>query len=251
MILATVRELRRLKKSDGITSLPTQSIPIINLLRLAPWGLLLVFMAKDGAFENARHLAPYYPFLFTVWLVGVGHSQVTRQREWQRLGLGIMVVAALLLAAASERPLFPAKTIFRLVQSKFSSSDFLSDECTHYLGSFYQIALGRRNFLAEKLPPGEKVIGFYDKMPTMDEPGLWLPFGERRVECVLPEDPPERLRALGIHYLVLNGSAVVSTCGSIEKWTARYNASVLDQYAFPQPTRQPNGPADLYIVRLD
>ena len=252
MIFVTVRELQCLKKRSNRFTVPAiEPLPILNLLRLAPWGLLLVFMAKNGAFENARHLAPYYPFLFPVWLVRTGHSQVTRQREWQYLGLGTMVVAALLLVTVSERPLFPAQTVFRFVHSRFSNGGFLSDECGHYLESIYQITLGRRHFLQEKLLPGEMVVGYYDKLTSIDESGLWLPFGKRRVECVLQDDPPERLHNLGIHYLVVNGSTVRSTYGSIDKWTARYKATVVDQYVFPRLTPKWSGPPDIYIVRLD
>ena len=84
-----------------------------------------------------------------------------------------------------------------------------------------------------------------------NEPGVWLPFGRHRVECLLPDDPPERLRDLGIRYAVLNGSTIITTYGSIEKWTAKYNAAVVDQYAFPLSTRKPTGTPDLYIVRLN
>jgi hypothetical protein len=251
MIWATIRELRRLRKQGGITGVAIDPVPVLSLLRLVPWGLLLLFMAKNGAFENARQLAPYYLFLFPAWLVRPGHPQVTRRPSWQRLGLLIMAVTLLLIVASTERPLFPSQTVFKQVQSRFSSSDFLSDECTHYLDSTCQVALARRDYLKEKLPPGEKVIGYYDKISAADEPGVWLPYGQRRVECLLPDEPPERLRELGIHYAVLNGSTVRNTYGTVEKWTARYNAGVVDQYIFPRSTRQPTDPPDLYLVRLN
>jgi len=253
MIFVTLRELKRLKKPLRSGPIPVGGSPppTIFLLRLAPWGLLLVFMAKVGAFENARHLAPYYPFLFPAWLAGAGQSQVTRRQSWQRFGLVTMAVAALLVAASAERPLFPAQTVFKWVQQRFSSSDFLSEECVHYLESTSQIALGRREFFKNKLPSDEKVVGYYDRLSAADEPGIWLPYGQRRVECLLPDEPPERLRDLGIHYVVINGSTLKNTYGDISKWLDRYNASVVAQYAFPASTRQTSAPADLYLVRLN
>lgn len=251
MVLVTIFQLRRLRKESRITGHAAKTLRVPSLLRLAPWGLLLIFMAKNDAFENARQLAPYYPFLFPAWLVRAGQSQVTRQPSWRRLGLWTMAVTVLLIVASTERPLFPAQTVFKLVQSRFPNSDFLSDECVHYLDSTYQAGLARRNYLKEKLPRGEKVIGYFDKLSSADEPALWLPYGQRRVECLLPDDPPQRLRDLGIHFAVLNASSIRSTCGTIEKWTTRYNASVVDQYEFAKSTRLPADLPDLYIVRLN
>ena len=194
---------------------------VLRLLRLAPWGLLLLFMAKVETYENARQLAPYYIFLFPLWLVKAGQSQVTRRRSWQRLAFAVMTITVLLLATISERPQFPAQTMFKLVQSKFPGSDFLMNECFHYLDSNYQIALARRDCLAKALPPGETVIGYSSMIFSDDEIGLWLPYGRRHVECLLPGDPPARLRALGIHYVTLNGPFVNQTFGNIGNWLKR------------------------------
>src|ERR1019366_273063 len=135
LIFAALHEIRRWKKSGGLVAMPLAPAPILRLLRLAPWGLLLVFMAKVGTVENARHLAPYYLFLFPAWLVTAGHAQVTRLSSWQRLAGQIMVLTTVLLATLSERPLFPAQTLFQAARSKFPNSEFLSDEYGHYLES--------------------------------------------------------------------------------------------------------------------
>jgi hypothetical protein len=251
LIFATLLDLRRLRKGGAITVVEVTPPPVLTLLRLVPWALLLLFMAKIGTFENARQLAPYYAFLFPVWLARPGQSHVTRRRSWQTLGLQIMFVTVLMVIASTERPLFPSQIVFKYVKAHFSSSDFLSDECEHYLESTYRAAISRRDFLKANLPAGESVVGYYDKMTSVDEPGVWLPFGSHRVECILPDDPPERLRDLGIHYAVLNGSTVRTTYRDVEKWTAKYNAVVVAQYAFPKTLRKPTDPPDLYIVRLN
>ncbi|HEX4349433.1 MAG TPA: hypothetical protein VH251_03560 [Verrucomicrobiae bacterium] len=59
-----------------------------------------------------------------------------------------------------------------------------------------------------------------------------------------------RRRALGIHYVVLNGPFVNQTFGNIGNWLKRNDGSVADQYSFPKPDHQPADPPDLYIVRL-
>jgi hypothetical protein len=251
MVLVTWREGARLRKKGGLVESSFEQVVVLRLLRLVPWGLLLLYMAKVGTYENARQLAPYYLFLFPAWLVRAGHAQVTRQHSWQRLAFAVMTVAALLLATISERPLFPARTIFKVVQSKLPGSDFLMDECFHYLDSNYEIALERRGYFKKALPPDEKVVGYSAMIFFDDETGLWLPYGRRRVECLLPGDPPEGLRALGIHYVVLSGPFVNQTFGNIANWLKQYDASVVDQYAFPKPGRRPADPPDYYIVRLN
>lgn len=208
-------------------------------------------MAKVGTFENARQLTPYYALLFPAWLVNPGQPWITRQRQWQRLGWLIMVVTVVLVATVGDRPLFPAKTIWGGLGVKFPDSDVVSAQCSRYVDSFYQIIQARRNYLKRALPRGETVIGYYGQISDVDEPGIWLPYGQRRVECLLPDDPPERLRFLGIQYVVVNGTAVDQTHGNIRKWTDKYNASVVDQYIFPKQSRQVSEPPDLYLVRLN
>jgi len=251
MIWASWRALRQLRREGQLTGPAIPASPVLRRLRFAPWGLLIVFAAKNGAFENARHLAPYYPFLFTAWLVKPGHSRVTRQRSWQNLALATMIVAALLLATIVERPLFPAQTVFRFVRSHFSNSDLLQDECVHYLDSISQGIAARRNFIRQQLPAGEKVIGFYDKMTDTEEPGIWFAGGRPRVECQLPDDSPDRLRHLGVRYVVVDAIAVQNHDGNLDHWLQRYHATVIAQYPPPNPTVQPARRADLYIVQLN
>jgi hypothetical protein len=251
LIFAALHEMRRLPK-DGVTiATAVQPVPFLRLLRLAPWGLLLIFMAKVGTFENARQLTPYYAFLFPAWLIKAGHTRVIRLHSWQRLVLPVMALTALLLATLSERPLFPAQTIFKLVQSKFPHSGFLMEESSHYLASNYQVTVARRNYLQKMLPPGETIIGYYAKICFVDEPSIWLPYGQRQVECLLPDESPARLRSLGIHYVVLNGDAINQTYGNIGKWMDRYDAHLVSQFIFTKQPRHISEPADLYLVQLN
>ena len=63
-----------------------------NRLRLLPWLLLLLFMAKVGTYANARQLAPYYVFLFPIFLVCAGHADLVRRHWWQLSGLLVMLL---------------------------------------------------------------------------------------------------------------------------------------------------------------
>jgi hypothetical protein len=105
----------------------------------------------------------------------------------------------------------------------------------------------QRNHIATELPPGERVVGFAS-MLGMSEVGLWLPFGQRRVEWVLPGDAPERLYELGIHYVVVEDSAPRAPNETIEQWMNRYGGDLVDQVSFTvQPGRPPR---HVYLFHL-
>jgi hypothetical protein len=231
---------------------PIDHNPFLRLLRLAPWGVLLVFMAKVGTFENARQMAPYYAFLFPVFLIKAGHSNLVRRRDWQRLGLLMMTITGILLATLSERPLFPAKTIYRALHAKFPGCELVSDEYFRYLESNYQVRQARRDYLEAALPPDETAIGYYAGMLDVDEPGIWLPRPQRRVEDITSGDSPEQLRSLGIHYVVVDGAAVLHQNGSITNWMNKYDAGLVGEYVFPRTSFQsPPPPPDFYLTRLN
>ena len=214
----------------------------IGWLHLAPWGLLLLFMAKVGSFENARHLTPYYPFLFPLMLAHRGHSILVQKRWWRRLGLFTMVLTAAMIVTLSGRPLFPAKTIFKFLYGKFPENKLVRDEYTGYCESIYQILEGRRNYLKTALPPSEKVIG----VDMQDEPGVWLPFGKRANEYLLlmdVQDSCERMRKLGIHYCIVHRNGIA--------WITNYNGVVVGQYTIPTVFHPIINLPDLYIVHVD
>ena len=179
LMLTAIFEARRYGKSaPDVAVVPRERIPL--LLRLAPWGLLLLFMAKVGTFENARHLAPYYVFLFPIFLIRPGHTEVVRQRQWRNLGLAVMVLTVVMLSTLSERPLFPAKTIWSALYSKFPGNEFVSDEYSRYLKSCYQLIQSKRDYLKQTLqalPSNGTVIGYDAEIMGVDEPGIWLPYG--------------------------------------------------------------------------
>jgi hypothetical protein len=210
--------------------------------------LLLLFMAKVGTFSSARHLAPYYIFLFPLFLVKLAHSQVVRQSRWQRLGLEIMVFTAIVVAAAGNRPLLPLPLVWKMLHKKFPNNALVADQCARYADSDFVAAAARKNFVEKLLPPDETVVGYYPVVCDVDEPALWLPYGRRRVELVSPGDSPERLQSLGIHYIVVH---LYQRDGSITDWMAKYRATLAGQYTFPNPATAVFTPPELYLVRLN
>ena len=214
------------------------------LLRLAPWALLLLFMAKNGTDQNARQLAPYYAFFFPVLLIKPGHLPLMRLGWWQRVGLLLMSFTALLLVLAPGRPLFPAKAVIGGLRAKYPHSKFIS-QTWHYVSRIS--GEERRNFFKKNLPAGESVLG-YAAVFDADEPGLWLPDGQRRVERLLMDDTPERLHSLGIHYVVLEDSFLKVADQTLEQWMNKYNADLVSQLTYAMALGGESG--QLYLVHI-
>jgi hypothetical protein len=247
LILATTFEMRRQRKTGSVGQI-AQRDPLLFWLRAVPWALLLLFMAKIGTFSNARQLAPYYLFLFPIFLVKPRHAIVVRQRRWQRLGLEIMAFTAIVVAGAGNRPLLPLSAVWAKLHTRFPANELVTDQYTRYADSDFVAAVARKNFLDQSLPPDETVVGYYPVICDVDEPGLWLPYGRRSVECIAPGDSPERLRSLGIHYVIAH---LNPPDGGITNWLKKYHGTITAQYAFPNPVTTTFTPPDLYLVRLN
>jgi hypothetical protein len=223
------------------------------VLRATSWLALLVFVAKVGSYENARQLAPYYPLLFPAFLVMAGHAVVVRRRHWQLLGLTTMALTAFLVITLAGRPLFPPRIVLGLLLEKFPKSELVSTEARQYLLSMGQGIKARRDCFRQSLPPDAKVVGYFVGNCDGDEPGLWLPYGQRHVEWILPEDSSEYARSMGIRYMVINTFALPQSGMTLQQWLQKYNASIITEFSFsgdfvigsPQPDF-----SGYYLVRL-
>ena len=252
LIFISFLALHQRRQSTGFKHPRPPSDPYLRGLRLAPWGLLFIFMAKVGSIEIARLLTPYYAFLLPAWLVRTEHRALMCQRAWQRCGLLVMAFTVVLMATLGDRPLFPAKTLLPQLREQFPDSKLISALCSHYLESPYQMMEARSRYLQQRLPPDETVIGYFTSVCEVDEAGVLLPYyGQRRIEYLLPEDPPERLRSLNIRYVVVSETAVLRTVGSLEHWLAKYHGTLMGQHAFPRPSNRTFTPYTLYLVRLN
>jgi len=216
-------------------------------LRLAPWGLLVLFMAKVGTYQNARQLAPYYVFLFPSLLILSGHARVVRQVAWQWLAYAVMLGTLILLFLSRGHPLFPAQTLFGNLAKRYPDSTSLAHLAVSY--STQSIVQTQLNCLQDDLPPGEKIIGYYSTYNCVAEPGLWQPLGVRRILRVLPGDSPEQVRREALHYIVVDEQALLHSEQSIQEWLHAYDAEVVREKAFliqwGKPLRH------YYLVRLN
>jgi hypothetical protein len=215
-------------------------------LRMAPWGLLLLFMAKVGTYQNARQLAPYYVFLFPSLLVAPGQVRLVRQAVWQRLACAVMLVAVLLLISSRAHPLFPAQTFFGWLQEKYPQSKIAARLAVSYsTQSFVQTQM---NCFQNDLPSSETNIGYYSTFNCVAEPGLWQPFGSRHVERILPGDSPAQLRLQSIRYIVVDEQALLDSKQTVAEWLQMYDAELVKEAAFMTQWEKPL--RHLYLVRL-
>jgi hypothetical protein len=247
LTIATIFEIWRRRSASAGDEIIRQD-KYLFWLRVAPWTLLILFMAKVGTFSSARHLAPYYIFLFPLFLVKCGHSKVVRQPRWQRLGMEIMAFTAIVVAVAGNRPLLPLPFVWEKLHAQFPKNELVADQHARYTESDYEANLARKNFLDQNLPPDETIIGYCPNICDPDEPSLWLPFGRRRVEYITSSDSPEWLRSLGIRYAVVR---LNPRHGDISEWLEKYRGTLAASYAFPKPSIKIPLRPDIYLVRLN
>jgi hypothetical protein len=224
-----------------------KSDPIIRSLRFVPFAALLIFMAKVGSYQNARQLAPYYVFFLPWLLVNPIWSQLVRRAWWQRLGLLVMAGTAILLVVERNRPLFPAETVIASLQTMRPQSQFLAktlDSYTFWSSMKIQVT----NPFKNELPPDEPVLG-YAALVGVAEPGLWLPFGQRRVERLLPEEAPDALRQKQMRYVIMEEQYLDKVVKeTLEQWLKQYDAEQISQLTYKYG---PAGPMRrMYLVRL-
>lgn len=227
-LLLAVAILGALLFRRGKSSL--QPATFLRLVRAAPWLALIVFMAKVGSYENARLLAPYYPLLLPAILACPGHDAIVRGRLWQRFGVATMILTAFLVVTLPFRPLFPARWVFHLLREEFPKNQVLLLEEVQYTAAVRWDIEMCRACLLRAVPADATVVGYFPRRNNADEPGLWLPFGQHRVELILPGDPPPALRQLGVRCLVAPSAVLQASGESLEQWLGKYNATLISQF---------------------
>jgi hypothetical protein len=202
-------------------------------------------MIKVGTYQNARQLAPYYVFFFPSLLLMAGQAPLVQRRWWQRCGLAVMLSAVALLLVSRDRPLLPSETLARQLHARHPKSRFLAlVHEAYWIRSSSEIL---RQPFAGYLPTDEGVVGYATFHGTC-EPGLWAPFGTRRVKRVLQEDSPAEIRSRGIRYVVLDEDDGWFKAKPLAQWLADANAELVKEIAYlPAPRSAPNR---LYLVRL-
>jgi hypothetical protein len=114
----------------------------------------------------------------------------------------------------------------------------------------YEVYASRSDPLAglrPHFPPGLAAIAFIGTEDDIDI-SLWKPYGSRRVESFLLEDPPKRIRASGIEYAVVGGFYLQANGTTIQEWLQKSGAELLATTNATMTVSQ--GPELWYLVRF-
>jgi hypothetical protein len=213
-------------------------------VRIAPWISLAAYCMGTGMVTSARLIAPYYPFLLPLLLVGPAQSEIIRRRWWHAMTGGVLILAFVVLVLSPDRPLWPAQTVLTKLAAKHPDQRLLTRALR-----VYAVYAGRSDSLAggrDQLPPGIKAVGF---IGTGDDVAisLWRPYGQRHVEIFLLTDPPEQIRQR-VQYVVI-GEAILKLSGTtIDDWLQKSGAELVATTNATQ--RVAEGPQPWYVVRF-
>ena len=221
--------LKSKSDSSSETARATVAVParrdIVRALVLAgSWVALLAYCAKAGMAEPERLIAPYYPLLLPLLLIGRAQAEIVRRSWWRVLAGVVVILAFFVLIVSPDRPLWPAQTLLSRLAGHYPDNHLVSRA-----RAVYAVYSERSDPLANVrafLPPEVRVVGFIGTEDDCDI-SFWLPFGSRRVEHFLLNDPPEQLRQKGVEYVVVNGATVHPGGVTVEDWMNKTGAKVI------------------------
>jgi hypothetical protein len=165
-------------------------------------------------------------------------------KGWWFAGLGVFLLAGLLLVISPARPLWPAVTVLRALRA---------DQSPHRLvkraWSVYSTYAGRADaFQAVRavLPPDATPLG----LVAQDDPetSLWRPFGSRRILDVCDADSPELTRGRGIKYVVVSSQALIENNTTLTAWLAKHEGDVVQSLSLQVKVQ--SGPKEWFLVKL-
>ncbi len=205
LLLVSLVAARLVKKEDVVGNgfVSRSAIPRAfgQFVLIAPWIALLAYAMKSGMVTPQRIVAPYYPLLLPLLLVGVGQSQIVRRSWWRVMVAGVLALAFVVLILSPDRPLWPAKTILSKLHEQHPDQ-----RLTARALKVYTVYSQRSDPLAgvrALLPPNIKTVGFIGTTDDADI-SLWRPFGSRHVDHFYLTDPPEEIRRHA-EYVVVGG----------------------------------------------
>ncbi len=212
---------------------------------ISPWLALLAYCAKSGMVTPARLIAPYYPLLLPLLLVGAGQTQLIRQRWWRGLAWANCFLALGVLVVTPPRPLWPAQTILKKAVAAYPNNRLLKRALQTY--AVYSIRSDPLPELRAKLPPDLKVVGFLGTHDDLDI-SFWRPFGSRRVEQISHIAKPEDIRTRKLQYAVVSGIHFELANRSFDDWLKEMRAEVVAETTATIVVSV--GPKKWYLVRF-
>jgi hypothetical protein len=222
-----------------------QLTPFQWFVLVTPWLALLAYCSKSGMNTGARLIAPYYPLVLPLLLVGWAAPKIIRTRWWRILVYASLFLALIVLVLTPDRPLWPAKNILSGLVAKHPGSHALARAF-----DVYSVYAKRPDPLADVralVPPSVEKVGFIGAPDDCDF-SLWLPLGSRQVEHFLVTDPPERFQRLNVQYVVLGGLNLRYHQMTIDDWLNKNGAQLVATTNAIQKVAEGSQP--WYLVRL-
>jgi hypothetical protein len=225
LLLISVPASLLMGRSTKQNSNPSPLIPakLCRWVLIALWFALLAYGMKSGMVTPQRLIAPYYPLLLPLLLVGAGQSQIIRRGWWRAIVGGVLLLALVVLVLSPDRPLWPAKTILSRASLRHPDQHLIARAL-----KVYTVYSERSDSLAgvrALLPPDIKVVGFIGTEDDCDI-SLWRPFGERRVEHFFLTDPPEHIRQ-HVQYVVMGGFNLKTHDTTLDAWLQSSGAELV------------------------
>ena len=232
----------------GNSSIP----PIVRKLALVtPWLALIAYSAKSGMVTPGRLIAPYYPLLLPLLVVGAEQAVLVQQRWWRTFVWLVFLTAFAVLIVTPARPLWPAQTILsRAVEAK-PESRFLKRALTTY--AVYSMRSDPLPQLRAQLPKDLKVVGFLGTPDDLDI-SFWRPYLSRQVAQISATETAEQIRQRKLTHAIISGagiewSAIANTNLTFEGWLAQTRAEVMTNTTATVTVSA--GPKPWYLVRFN
>jgi hypothetical protein len=225
--------------------------PIVRKLALiSPWLALIAYSAKSGMVTPGRLIAPYYPLLLPLLIVGAEQAILVQKHWWRLLVWLVFLTSFFVLVVTPARPLWPAQTILtRAVQAK-PESRLLKRALTTY--SVYSIRSDPLPELRAQLPENLKLVGFLGTPDDLDI-SFWRPYLTRQVAQISAFETAEQLRERKLTHAIVSGAglewfALSNTNLTLESWLTQTRAEVLTNMSTTITVSA--GTQDWHVVRF-
>lgn len=217
---------------------------------ITPWIALTAYGAKSGMVTPGRLIAPYYPLLLPLLLIGGEQAVLARQRWWRGLIGGVFLVAFAVLIVTPARPLWPAQTILARAVAMKPESRLLKRALTTY--AVYGVRSDPLPTLREQLPQDLKLVGFLGSSDDLDI-SFWRPYASRRqVAQIALTETAEQLRKRKLQYAVVSGAGFdwqgIATNVTFQQWLVQTRAEVVTSLTATITVSQ--GATPWYFVRF-
>jgi hypothetical protein len=169
-------------------------------------------------------IAPYYPLLLPLLLVGPEQVALVRQRWWRLLAWAVFLMAFAILIVTPPRPLWPAKTVLTKMVAAQPDHRLLQRALATYTA--YSVRADPHAELRALLPADLKVVGFLGTHDDLDI-SFWKPYGGRRVAQIGHRETAEQVRARKLQYAVVSGLHFELARLKFEDWLAAMRAEVV------------------------